>query len=251
MIRRFNYTKRRRIEREELTVKIHLGGTPTLDFSISDRELSEYPAHARVYIEVYKGPKVERIEIGVAGDRPLRLVAKPLTRFFRGEQPKLRVKVVDERKSMRPILGWADKVPPRVRGEDGILRQSILPVEPTDLGHEVWRLEFENDEDPVLLVNSRMLMQRDIVSIVQHDPEFSALVFPDCLRSILKKKFLHGESIDEDDDWYKFAVSFDTSIDPETDDEEKRVEWIEKVVSAFAEKSMVTQRYREYKEGRK
>jgi hypothetical protein len=132
--------------------------------------------------------------------------------------------------SIRPVLPQKSLLPVREAGED-------------ELGEEVWRVDFGDDDLPELLLNASV---GGISEIVRSDTTFRSLVMPAVLRSILSHGLI-DERADPDDDespwegWFRLAKSLHPDVDfPQaqsddfdTDLTEAR-EWIEAVVRAFA-----------------
>ena len=63
-----------------------------------------------------------------------------------------------------------------------------MPLVPADLGSQVWRLDYGQGDDMVVLkVNNRL---PDFSRSVRQDPVFRGLVMPQVLRSILERALL-------------------------------------------------------------
>lgn len=150
------------------------------------------------------------------------------------------LKVVDRSERFGRILGLAENVRPQRAGKQTASgRRGILPIEPTELGDELWRLEFKT-QDVFLLVN------KDIPDIAQRavgDPLFYAVVYPEVARRVLTKAFAEGADIEEDDDrWPVFWLRFGKNLHPEHGPpptghgrEDDQQDWIEDVVEAFCQ----------------
>lgn len=245
MIRHFNRTGRRPIQRSHAVVTLRRlkEADPTGD---SDHcfdlqlDLSSYgfPADARVRVEAWRGNALQRWEWGTVG-RPI-APAEP-DRVLRDvpETCRFRVAVVKAGDSGL-LLGLADKMVPRRPVE------SILPLVLTDLGSQVWRLEFgEGDDIAELQVNNQIAGMSDVV---RNDSGFRALVMPQVLRSVLERGLLvRRENLEEAESpwrpWFDLAVDI-LPDDPapvlgenaQDDEIERADKWIERVVGAFSEK---------------
>lgn len=256
MIRRFNFTKRRRIERAQCSVSVieRSVGCSSVEIAPTAEMIGGFAESADLVVEAYLGPRVMRFDLGSLreGDFPLR---RELALFRRGEVPLFRLKVIDGEDSYCRLLGWADRIRPVVVDESGDRRASILPVVPKDLGEEIWRLDFYEPLQPQLWVNSKVDEVRNITSIVSSDADFRCLVFPAILRSILQRLLLKDEDsveISEDDNWIRFAQRFSNRIPSdifgeEDNDTEGRERWIEDVVAGFSEHLSVLSSYRQFK----
>src|SRR5262245_8716433 len=118
MIRRFNYTGRRKIVREhaQVTVNVPARGTPTFS---ADVELGGYrlPATAQVYVEAYRHTSMMRFDWGTIADCRGRNGTE-LYEFGTAEGVKFRIKVVEPAGASlhgRPaqLLAIADRLSPR------------------------------------------------------------------------------------------------------------------------------------------
>ena len=235
MIRRFNFTKRKRIEQERVGIEMIEptdGGPPSFHAGL-DFDGLELPANAPVTIEVYRGRTALRFPWGTVGrlTPPLdrRLVNMP-------DNPSFRVKVVAPDGS-GVLLGMANHIRPQREERHG----SLVWLDASDLGKEVWRLEF-GDGNPTLLVN------RDIAGIeaaVQSDAAFRGLVMPEVLRAVIVWALMVGDADPEDDDgeWgelMRFVRSFYDapllSAASDGDNRAARMAWADAAVAAFTQK---------------
>jgi hypothetical protein len=118
-------------------------------------------------------------------------------------------------------------------------RQSLLPVDFTDLGDQVWRLELS--DWPVLELNSRI---DAIAEVARSGDSFLALVYPEVVRRILTEIVLEQELTDpgfDDTEWTSLWLRYvcalpGVKLPPEGVSEQARAlreEWIEEAVQAF------------------
>jgi hypothetical protein len=245
-IRSFNYTGRRRIRREE--VSLQLGkledGTLTFDADLRLDEHHQLPDSAAVHIEAYRASSASwmRFGFGTVGIRE----APPdrrLTEFDGPDGILFRVKVTETRHGL--ILAEADSLRPRGTDEKQA-RDSLLPVQSSkSLEDRIWRLDFENG--PVLLVNSALGDWREVV----RDRCFLALVMPAVLEEILVRVlYVDNDGLDEDANndwrtrWLKFARGLPGVGElPDIGDRDSVDMWIETVVGVFCRKQGVRTRY--------
>ena len=78
--------------------------------------------------------------------------------------------------------------------------RSLLPVREADddeLGGEIWRVDFGDDELPELLVNREI---SGISEIVRTNKDFRALVMPAVLRAILTRLLIDARADPEDEE---------------------------------------------------
>lgn len=235
MIRRLNYTGRRKISRARVTVRLIPakrgdGYAFHVDYDLKGLR---FPDTARVYVEAYNVASYMRFSFGTVGERhdprttDLRDVTpRPLPRF--------RLKVVDEQERLGLLLGVADKIVPLRPEEELSHKQSLLPVEFCDLGDRVWRLDLT--DSPVLELNNRV---EGIADAARVGGSFVGLVFPEVVRGVLSHiLFVLREDDPTADDsewtsqWLRYALALpDVGALPEQDAD--REEWIDQAVHAF------------------
>lgn len=243
MIRRFNYTGRRRIPRSRVKIRV-TGGVRRRRF---DAELAleglGLPCDARLFIEAYHRAAYRRFAFGTVGDPH-----PPTERWLDGipvQNPLFRVKVVRVEKGLARIVAAADRVVPEDvdRGEEA--RQSLLPVEYEDLGDRVWALDLESDW-PRLRLNHRF---EGIREAARSGPEFVTLVYPEVFRAILARAVSEGRfDPDNDDDdwgtlWLRFACRELGRPRPPEELDGDAEEWIEEAVNAFCARFQVTSHF--------
>ena len=238
MLRRFNETGRKTISKEHATVRVR----PREDSDNSafriDFQLDGYgfdPA-AVVRVEAWRSNIGERWDVGTVADAAYRgefvglMNEAPMSSQFKV--------VVVAGDGSGKLLGASGPIKPKQPTE------SLIPLEPTDLGSEVWRVDFADDGQPVLLVNNRLEMMSEIV---RSDDQFRALVMPQVLRTVLTHIiFVAGADYDDDEEgwhqgWFNLAQSVFTAkapkvTDPDSDSQRLDAQtWIEDVVAEFSE----------------
>ena len=240
MISRINRTERRRILKGDVDLRLReaeRSQAPIFDLHMR-LDGYEFPALARVHVEAWRGNASQRWEYGTVGsltppsDEQRRLSAVPAGARFR-------VFVVASDGSGR-LLGHATNLMPQLP------LNSLLPLEERDLGAEVWRLEFDDeDANPVLLVNSAIT---GISETVRHDTTFRSLVMPEVFRSILTRMvLLDRPDLDDPDhpwaDWADLARHYLPNVEPVQLPPNERADpgmvsraraWIDDVVRAMA-----------------
>lgn len=253
MIKRLNFTGRRKIPQRSfnLTLSDAEDGTLSGSLSFSEDLLPGYPSDSRITVEAYMGPRQQRFRLGETGSFT-GCVNLVLNRFSVGECPLFRIKIVRSEPDDGMILGWADRISPAIRDRDGDAQKAILPVIARDLGDEIWQLEFSDPFRPVLLVNSRISVAKEITSIARNDADFRALAFPAVLREILQRIYLIEDGPpDEDCPWGAFAEKLGAGDPPEDGDDENHdsdvCEWIERAVRLFALSIQGADKYVEFK----
>ena len=247
MIKRINFTERRRIPRDRVDIEVYDGQPRRFDATINLQDI-QLMADAAVYLEATCAGStvIERFEFGEVGK--LRVPANRLLRGIEGENVFFTLKVVDRREQIGCIIGLAEHIRPQRAGKQTASgRRGILPIEPADLGQELWRLDF-GDRDVVLQVN------KDIPTLfdgTRSDPLFFSAIFPQVVRHIVSEAIMENVDIEEDDDrwpilWLRFAKDLhpDKETPPKPDDsKEDREEWMASVVRAFCDAHGFKDRY--------
>lgn len=248
MIRRLNYTGRKKIPRSAVTIRL-LPADAGYAF-VADIDLAplDFPNDANIFVEAYNSASYMRFAFGTIGDQrepqDLRLTevtSRPL--------PKFRLKVVDQSKRHGLLLGVADKLVPLRPHEDLANKQSLLPVDFYDLGDRIWRLELS--DWPVLELNNRV---DAIGESARTGDWFLALVYPEILRRILHEIVIVLDETDPglDDSewtslWLRFVCALPGVAEPPGGIGEaakaRRREWIEEAVQVFCRSRQARQRF--------
>lgn len=251
MIKRLNYTGRRRIRREDITVEVTNGGAdePAFNASLS---LGRYrlPASARVFVEAYRQTSWQRFDLGTVGEMQ-QPEDRRLSAFGSVEGVFFRVKIVEASEpgdDGRParILRHADRIRPRLLDETQ--RKSLLPLDPGDFRDEAWRLEFDEAGPPVLKVSRHLVPEWRSLPGAR---EFITLALPGILRSILTRILLIDEHTDLEDmsdwrtQWLRFAVELPGVNGPPPSDADTD-QWIDEAVGAFSRHTRIAERFREW-----
>lgn len=233
MIRRFNYTKRQRIEKQNIGIEIPEAGessAPAFSATLNLKDM-DLPPDAQIVIEAKRERSSRRFDWGTIASpqapQDSRLTDMP-------PNPSFRVMVVTADGSGR-LLALADHIKARRAGG----ADSLLWLEEKDLGKEVWRLDFGEQGNPTMFVNEKIA---GISEAVRQDQAFRSLVIPEALRSILTRALIIEEcDTDEDDgqwnDWLEFIRKFHDDKIPGTSNDRDmpaRAKWIDEAVEAFA-----------------
>ena len=254
MLRRFNYTDRKRISKDDAIVKIRSGGAGQIPIFDIELRLEQYgfaalDPDARVRVEAHRGNAAQRWDFGTVSnltpppEHERCLTEAPVTSQF---------KVVVVADGSGRLLGASQHIKPQLP------RESLIPLDQVDLEGEVWRIDFGDGDDlAVLQVNSRLEM---ISEIARSNDQFIALVMPQVLRTVLTQIIL-VEGADADDTesphsaWINFARSLRPGEPPKVtdsgDDAQRRRarEWIDEVVRTFSlQKVDAVERYRQARE---
>lgn len=249
MIRRLNYTGRKKISRSDVTVRLLPAGGGLFAFEAT-WDLSGYgfPDSASVFIEAYNTASYMRFPFGTVAERQepkdarlLDITPRPL--------PKFRLKVVDHSGRLGQLLGVADKLIPLRPQEELSHRQSLLPVHFCDLGDRVWGLDLS--DWPLLELNNRI---DSIAEAARSGDSFLALVYPEVVRRILFDIVIEQDQTDPGFDdsewtslWLRYVCSLPGTNEPPSGASEdarlRREEWIEEAVQAFCRSKDARKRF--------
>lgn len=247
MIRRLNYTNRKRIRRCDARITLRYNdGHLSFDADLSQLAAYGLPAESLVFVEAYRQTSWMRFPFGTVGAlRPP--PDRDLTEFDSPEGILFRVKVTHAGDSHR-LLAEADQIPLAKPDEEDTAMQPLLPVKAQSLGDEVFRLDFSGDR-PLLLINKDL---GNYHAIAKH-PAFAALVYPSVFREVLVRVLVvdkHKDDPSSDDwrsRWLEFAKLFPGLGElPEGDDVDALYDWIDKSVAEFAQKLRARQKFEEF-----
>jgi len=254
MIRRFNYTGRKKILRSRISVRTSrtTGGLLSFDADMDFEGLS-LPVTGKVFVEAYRRAYFRRFPCGTAFSlRPSRETV--LDGIDPGTLVIFRVKVVDRKGR---IVAAADRIIPKRAEEEPADRFCLLPVEFVDLGHAVWRLDLESDW-PCLQLNSRVDQIRETA---RSDPSFLVLVYPEIVRQILYRIVVeedHNDPGTDPDDWMSRWLRFVLDLSgrgvlPPCGESEpvlqEKLRWIDDAVEAFCSHHQVLEKFMQSEKG--
>ena len=240
MIKRLNFTGRKRISRDHVQIEVY-DGHPRSFAALITLDDSKLPPDAAVYLEATCAGSnvVQRFEFGtVANIAP---VTPPKLTEIEGENVFFNLKVVDTSQRFGRILGLAENIRPERAGAQTVAgRRGILPIEEVDLHGEIWKLEFR-EHDVYLLVNKNI---PGLVDRACADPAFYSLIYPEIVRRILTRAILENVDLDDSDDrwpvvWLRFARGIHPEFlaPPESDPTQEEIdEWVDEVVGSFCNK---------------
>ncbi len=246
MIRRLNFTGRKRLARKDVTIRLTAVGAVEARFDLARYGLSP---SARLFVEAYRQTAWQRLDFGT--------VAKPITSplaligFGSRQGVRFRVRVVEaEPAGPAPrILALVDGLTAvAAAGAAGGL--SLLPVDWGTLAAQTWRLEIDDQSGPLLLVSRALVTDREAFV---GSPEFVSLVLPEVLRRILERALLAGAADDEPEggwcaDWLRLARTLPgVTAPPERGGEaalsDEEEDWLGDAVEAFGRAHGVAERF--------
>lgn len=249
MIRKLNYTGRKKLLKEDTKIVLYEreGEIAFFDASLNLKKY-DLPDDALVFVEAYQQTTLMRFDFGTV------TCTKPgsdcrLSLFDSVEGVLFRVRVTSSDLPQGKLLAEGDQIRFRRPEEQSDERVPLLPVKPEDIGHEIAKLDFSGDQ-PLLLVNSLAGDWREIA----RSPAFAAFVYPQALREILCRILIIEKYDDTEDldDWQSRWLRFTSSLPGvsaplagETDDNQKW-DWIDDAVGSFAAKLRLLDQFQEY-----
>jgi len=236
MIRKFNYTGRKRIPLKRISINVGTVERRKAFNAEIDFNGLEFPPEAKVYIEPYYRASYMRFDFGSIGtwDPPLICYLQdiPDTSLI-----LFRVKIVDESENIGKLLGIADRIEPNSDEKKTPGKRTILPVDyDKDLKDQICRVNFDEVGNQVVLeINKRIENCTELV----RTNEFKILVLPGIIRIIAER--LKDYDYDENgsrwqDMWIKYFIrNLKVIKKPKSDDynEDMIDDWINDVVLAF------------------
>jgi hypothetical protein len=249
MIRRFNYTGRKKISRDRVSIALSgIGGERKFSMSLNLENL-KFPDNARVYVDAnYKGI-YQRFDFGNVTE-----ITTPsdtlLSELPETELVFFDVLVIDESNETGLILGKAGGIPASTQNLPND-RIPLLYVNQTDLKDQIWRLTFEASEDgrPILEINNRI---EGLYDLAKNDKRFTSLVYPIAFREVLKAILQEGNYEATEQSWRSDWLTFvDKMLGikrmPENTEglelTPEQHEWIDDCVNAYCRKMRVLENF--------
>jgi len=243
MIRRFNYTGRKRLLRNNTRIFLQEGdGRLTFD---ADLQLDGYelPKDGLVFVEAYRQTSWMRFPFGTVA-----ALTKPedrfLTEFDSADEVRFRVRVTSPDSPRALLLAEAGQITLRRPEVREVKRAPLLPVRGADIGDEIWRVDFTHE--PELLINSSVGDWK----AVARNRAFISLVYPAVFREILSRILRVEEHRDVEDtqdwrsNWLRFATALPgvASNMPSEDDSEID-EWVADAAKAFCRQHRILEQF--------
>jgi hypothetical protein len=151
----------------------------------------------------------------------------PLDDLDRSESLRFRILIHAEN---NPLLKASAE---SLRPMDESQSESLLPMEPADLGQALWRLDI-NDEGPVLKFNMKVFPS---ASGIENYLPFGALVIPEALRRIVETIAKDPERLNDENDslgsWAPWLDSLGVNGLSADAEEDEKQEWCNEVIEAF------------------
>ncbi|MDY6801168.1 MAG: hypothetical protein SVU94_08090 [Bacteroidota bacterium] len=248
MIRKFNYTNRKKIDRSSVHIKVSKVNkikTFEVQLDISNMKL---PDHAKVYIEAYYKTNFMRFYFGTVSNI-VHPKSTELTNFNGTDVVFFRIKVVDESNINGRILAMLSGLQARENEQENENRKSILVVNyNADLGQRLFHLEFnEIDLFPILEINKKLENQKELV----RSDIFITTIYPSIIKEIANEIIYDTDEWEEEDDnwqgyWLKYfnsVLGLNTPRPNNNDDDMIKKQWVEDITDAFCQKYKVIPKF--------
>jgi hypothetical protein len=247
MIRRFNYTGRRKIPRSNIHITVFTtpqGREFEASIHLGDLRL---PPEARLFVEAYHKSNYARFDFGTVG-APCTPTDRRLTAFYDGARVLFRVKVVAAGGDGGKIIAEVDQIKP-ASPTDTRNHDPLLPVRTVgNMEDEIWRLSWS--AGPVLELNNK---EPQIKTLTTTDPRFKTLILPHVLRSVLIR--ILSDKMDGDTEteegriaarWLEFADALYPVAPPEQQGRDFAMieTWADAAVAAFCRRNRVLDTWR-------
>lgn len=232
MLRKFNFTNRKKIEQKEAAFTISDTGNVKEFDVVFDLDLKDIPSDSSLYVEAYYRETRQRYSYGtVATQKPPS--NRKLDQIDLSGETLFRVLIIDESGVHGKILASGEGF--SSGGDTGGDPKELLAVEVKDLGQEVWKLEFNDELEPELYLDRKI---PDAIDRITSDQVFQSLVIPMAFRQVLAFYLWESEDLESEmrEEWMKFAEVFGGKQPDENDDVLQKLGWIDEVVTGFSEK---------------
>lgn len=246
--RRINSTGRKRIGRECIDISmLETAPDEPLKAKVAlNLNGNGFPGNAIVALEAYHRSSGMRFDCGTVSALSIPDVLI-LSEVDRSGSVLFRLKVVDNDVEPGKLLGSAERLKPKSE-DDSDGRRSIFPILYRDLVHDVWKVEIEQGDRPVLIVNKRI---PGFAHRLLESPMMQGLLLPAALRFVLKELVQVTESGEDDEpgwkeEWLEYCRNeLGADNDPrELPDESAKEDWIDDAVQRFCENLSVIDRIR-------
>lgn len=226
---RSNPTGLKELNRSSVSISVlEVAGSRSFTLDRLDLEGAGLPMHLKVVVVARAGNTNSRYEMGAVST--LVHESRSIDDLDRSQPLRFRV-LIHEEDNPKLVASIEN-----LRARDDSQSESLLPMEPADLGERLWKLVI-NDDGPVLQFNSMVFPS---AAGAENYVPFGAMVLPEALRQIMGKIADEPQCLeDEGDPWSAWARWLD-AIGAERlqadDDEDAKATWCNQVVDRFCER---------------
>lgn len=223
---RSNPTGLKEIDRSRVTISVsEIAGRRSFVLDRLDLKDIDLAGDLKVFVVAKAGNTNVRHDMGTASN--FSHESKPLDGLDRSHPLRFRI-LLHEAGNPRLLASIEN-----LRARDDSLSESLLPMEPADLGERLWKLLID-ENGPILQFNSRVFPS---AAGAENYIPFGALVLPEALRLVMEKIADEPRCLeDEGDPWSMWGSWLDVigaERPPVDDDEEAKAMWCNLVVDRF------------------
>lgn len=213
-----------------------------ITISISENALGRFFTLDRLDLEGLNLPsELKLICVASAGNKSLRFEMGNTSAWSRDSQSidgldrseSLKFRILIRTASNLKLLASVENLRPK----DDSQAESLLPMEPANLGERLWNLDIR-DDGPVLQFN--VLVFPSAAGVENYAP-FGSLVLPEALRQVMMKIAEDTGVLDDEGDpwhvWSEWLDAIGANRPPlKTDDAEEKELWCKEVIGIFCAK---------------
>lgn len=247
MRRRIRLTGRKQIRKSSIGARIvDRGPDRWIELTIKDPgAFRTYPPDAQLKLRLIENKCSETINFGPIGNP--KMVEKLKSRIFAAPSCQLRI-VAAEAMERGRLLGSTDTWTLRTEDPDDTDRDGILVFQAKEIRPETWKLEFRDDDYPIVYVDSSI---PNSTSWVRTDPVFVGCVLPFIVRQVFEeiaRSYSRSEGTEWMEKWLEWATDL-TGVDdrvPPAVEQDQRQRWITEIVEGFCRKHKMIERLDRY-----
>lgn len=184
---RSNPTNLKEVDRSRVNISVsEMNGQRSFTLDRCDLEGLDLPENLKLICMAGAGSTSMRFELGTVSSWTRE--SQSLNGLDRSASLRFRILMHEEG---NPLLAASVE---NLRPMDDSQSESLLPMEPAELGERLWRLELRED-GPVLQFNSTVFP--NAAGIENYLP-FGTLVLPEALRQVLEEIAKYPEKLDEE-----------------------------------------------------
>lgn len=239
-IRRLNYTKRRKLSRDQVQITLSPSDEDQpRTFSAEFKLPSDLPGSARIFVEAYRTSPAARMRFPfgtVDAPRQPAPDACRLTDFSHDLPPLFRIKITDVDERRGRLVADMQRIQPIVPDDKPDRRRGILYTAWRGNDGLVWELEFDDTLGPILYIEEQADPFHELPSKI----DFKALVYPELMRQALREALRDGHDLDDPEGWQAKWISFPRIAFGFTESlpaDDEREEWIDAAVRWCARKT--------------
>ncbi len=238
MLRRFNYTQRAKIARNQVHLDTEVLEDGTCMAVVRKLQLSDSGQHveavwsgAEVFLEARRTSTESWARHSLGTVSNIRSGGLPRTVRLEDFDDEggitFRVKVVDHESR---LLADGDDI--RAGVPQNKNREPLIYLIPQDLGEELWLIDWEDVEGPRVFVNKRL---PNCSALLTRDPLVRGLIMPQIVRAVLPRVATAEQKTDDwVQRWSEFAKRLGFEVPNEDADEDVVSDWVDQVASEFA-----------------